>query len=81
MHVSAMSAQMMPRVIQLYRNAGFRFVTLERAESDPAYRSDTDLSEEPRPSQWELAKRKGHRSAAAARSTAKLAGCVLEDQR
>lgn len=59
MHVSAMSAQMMPRVIQLYRNAGFRFVTLERAESDPAYRSDTDLSAQPRPSQWDLAKKKG----------------------
>lgn len=44
MHVSSMSAQMMPQVIRLYRDAGFRFVTLEQAESDPVYRSDIDLS-------------------------------------
>ena len=44
MHVSAMSAHMMPRVIQAYREAGFRFVTIGQAESDPAYRPDIDLS-------------------------------------
>ena len=30
MHVSAMSAHMMPQVIQLYRDAGFRFVSLAK---------------------------------------------------
>jgi hypothetical protein len=59
MHVSAMSAHMMPRVIQLYRDAGFRFVMIEQAESDPVYSADTDLSLPPRPSQWDLAKEKG----------------------
>lgn len=59
MHVSAMSAQMMPRVIQLYRDSGFRLVSIEEAESDPVYRSDTDLSLPPAPPQWQQAKAKG----------------------
>ncbi len=59
LHVSAMSAHMMPRVIRLYRDAGFRFVTIAQAESDPSYRADTDLSAPPRPSQWDLAKARG----------------------
>ena len=42
MHVSAMSAHMMPQLIDLYRSAGFRFVSLPQAESDPAYRGFTD---------------------------------------
>ena len=43
MHVSAMSAHMMPQVIRLYRDAGFRLVSLPVAESDPAYAGYTDL--------------------------------------
>ena len=58
MHVSAMSAHMMPKVIQLYRNAGFRFVSLQQAESDPVYRADTDLTQPPRTSDWKLAQQK-----------------------
>jgi peptidoglycan/xylan/chitin deacetylase (PgdA/CDA1 family) len=58
MHVSAMSAHMMPRVIQLYRNAGFRFVTIRQAESDPVYAGDIDLRLPPRPSSQELASAK-----------------------
>lgn len=57
MHVSALSARMMPRVIALYRNAGFRFVSIAKAEQDPVYRAYTHLSLSPPPSQWELAKR------------------------
>jgi len=59
MHVSVMSAHMMPRVIQLYRDAGFRFVSIQQAESDPVYRAYTDLSLPPPPSDAELAKEKG----------------------
>lgn len=59
MHVSAMSAHMMPRLIQLYRDAGFRFVPLARAESDPAYRAFTDPSLAPPPSPQEIAAAKG----------------------
>lgn len=59
MHVSAMSAHMMPQVIRMYRDAGFRFVSIQQAESDPAYRADVDLSLPPRPSDAQLAKKKG----------------------
>ena len=58
MHVSAMSARMMPQVIALYRDAGFRFVSLAQAESDPAYAGDVDLAGPPPPSTQELAKAK-----------------------
>lgn len=73
MHVSAMSARMMPRVIQIYREAGFRFVKVAEAESDPAYRADTDLSAPPRPSQWDLAKAAGVTLPLPPDPTAKLA--------
>jgi hypothetical protein len=43
-HVGAMNARMMPRVLDLYRKAGFRFVTLARAERDPVYAKDVDPS-------------------------------------
>ena len=59
MHVSAMSAHMMPRLIELYRHAGFRFVSLPEAETDDAYRADTDLTLPPPPGPSELAAAKG----------------------
>jgi len=59
MHVSAMSAHMVPRVIRLYRDAGFRFVSLPEAERDPAYAAYTDLSLAPPPPDWKRAKDKG----------------------
>jgi len=37
LHVSAFEGRMMPRLLQLYRDEGFRFVTLAQAQSDPAY--------------------------------------------
>ena len=59
MHVSAMSARMMPQVLRIYRQAGYRFVSLAAAESDWAYRGYTDLSLPPPPSPREEAKLKG----------------------
>jgi peptidoglycan/xylan/chitin deacetylase (PgdA/CDA1 family) len=59
MHVSAMSAHMMPQVLKLYREAGYRFVSLPEAERDPAYREYFDLSLAPPLSSSELAARKG----------------------
>lgn len=59
LHVSAMTARMMPRLIALYREAGFRFVSLPQAQSDPAYLSYTDLKLRAPPSVWELARQKG----------------------
>ncbi len=58
MHVSAMSARMMPKVIKLYRDAGFRFVALAEAERDPVYRGYTDLKRSAPPSPQELAAQK-----------------------
>ena len=37
LHDSAFEARMLPRLIELYRSAGFRFVSLPDAERDPAY--------------------------------------------
>jgi len=37
LHESAFEARMLPRLIELYRSAGFRLVSLPKAESDPAY--------------------------------------------
>jgi hypothetical protein len=59
MHVSALSAHMMPRVIQLYRSAGVRLVPLAKAESDPFYAGYTDLRGPPPRSFEELAGEKG----------------------
>ena len=59
MHVSALSARMMPQVIQLYRNAGYRLVTLPQAESDAAYAGYTNLRLPPPKSPEELARKRG----------------------
>jgi peptidoglycan/xylan/chitin deacetylase (PgdA/CDA1 family) len=59
MHVSAMSARMMPRLLGLYRDEGFRFVSLAEAQGDAVYRSDTDLNLPPPLEPGELARRKG----------------------
>ena len=39
-HVGAFSARMMPRLLALYREMGFRFVSLPQSEADPAYAAD-----------------------------------------
>ena len=39
-HVGAFSARMVPRLLALYREMGFRFVSLPQAEADPAYAAD-----------------------------------------
>jgi peptidoglycan/xylan/chitin deacetylase (PgdA/CDA1 family) len=43
-HVGMMEARMMPRVLETYRQAGFRFTTLEAAQRDSIYRRDMDPS-------------------------------------
>jgi peptidoglycan/xylan/chitin deacetylase (PgdA/CDA1 family) len=72
MHVSAMSAHMMPQVIRTYRDAGFRFVTIQQAESDPVYRPDVDLSLPGRVPDWKLAQQKGVKLPQATDLSAKL---------
>lgn len=44
MHVGAFDAEMLPRLLQLYRGKGFEFITLPEAEHDEFYRSATDLN-------------------------------------
>lgn len=44
MHIGAFDARMLPRLLALYREVGFRFVTLPEAERDPAYSADADPS-------------------------------------
>jgi len=43
MHAGAFDAKMLPQLIALFRSKGFQFVTLQRAEQDPAYRFDPDI--------------------------------------
>jgi lysophospholipase L1-like esterase len=43
MHVGAFDAEMLRRLLQLYRARGFQFVTLPEAERDDFYHSVTDL--------------------------------------
>jgi peptidoglycan-N-acetylglucosamine deacetylase len=44
MHVGAFDARMLPRLLKLYRDKGFTFVTLKDAENDPFYASSIDPS-------------------------------------
>ena len=44
MHVGALDAQLLPRLLKLYHDKGFSFISLEEAEKDTFYRSDLDLS-------------------------------------
>ena len=57
MHVGALDAKMLPRLLKLYRDRGFTFVGLEEAEKDPFYRNDIDLSLPPAPDTLEEAMR------------------------
>ena len=57
MHVGALDAKMLPRLLKLYRDRGFTFVRLEDAEQDPFYRNDIDLSLPPAPDTLEEAMR------------------------
>jgi len=49
MHVGAFDAEMLPRLLQLYRDKGFEFITLAEAERDEFYRDATDLELPPGP--------------------------------
>ena len=49
-HISPFNARMFPRILALYKQQGFRFVTLQRATRHPAYRGDLEPSLPPLPS-------------------------------
>ena len=44
MHVGAFDARMLPRLLKMYRDKGFSFVTVEEAEKYPFYKSSVDPS-------------------------------------
>jgi peptidoglycan/xylan/chitin deacetylase (PgdA/CDA1 family) len=44
MHVGAFDARMLPRLLKVYRDKGFKFITLEEAEKDPFYKGSVDPS-------------------------------------
>ena len=43
LHLGAFDAEMMPRLLQLYKSRGFQFVSLPEAEADEFYRNNVDL--------------------------------------
>jgi peptidoglycan/xylan/chitin deacetylase (PgdA/CDA1 family) len=43
MHVGAFDAVMLPQLLEQMKKQGFKFVTLEAAEADPAYQTDPDV--------------------------------------
>jgi peptidoglycan-N-acetylglucosamine deacetylase len=57
MHVGALDARMLPRLLKLYRDKGFTFISLQDAEKDPFYKNDLDLSLPPVPDTLEEAMR------------------------
>ena len=52
-HVGAFNARMMPRILELYRQEGFRFSTLESAQRDSIYQRDMDPSQPAGPTSLE----------------------------
>jgi hypothetical protein len=53
MHIGVFDAEMLPRLLDLYRSRGVQFVTLEEAERDEFYARDTDLRQPPGPNTLE----------------------------
>jgi peptidoglycan-N-acetylglucosamine deacetylase len=62
MHIGAFDAEMLPRLLSLYRSRGFQFVTLPEAERDEFYREDTDLHLSPGPDSLEQSMTERHLS-------------------
>lgn len=57
MHVGAFDARMLPRLLKLYGEKGFHFITLEEAEKDPFYASAVNPSLHEQPDSLEGAMR------------------------
>jgi len=59
MHIGALDARMLPRLLAQYRAEGFRFTTLARAEADPVYAADVNPSLPPATPVWDRMEAKG----------------------
>lgn len=46
LHIGAFDAKMLPELLTMYRAKGFHFVSLEEAETDPAYVDDPDIGDD-----------------------------------
>ncbi|WP_353739218.1 GDSL-type esterase/lipase family protein [Sphingomonas sp. NIBR02145] len=53
MHLGAFDAHMMPRLIALYREKGYRFVSIEEAQRDPYYAAEMNPALPPQPQNFE----------------------------
>jgi peptidoglycan/xylan/chitin deacetylase (PgdA/CDA1 family) len=62
MHIGAFDAEMLSRLLRLYRSRGFAFVTLPEAERDQFYGEDTDLHLSPGPDSLEESMTERHLS-------------------
>ena len=57
MHIGALDAKLLPRLTELYRSHGVKFVRLKDAVQDPFYKNDLDPSLDPNPDTLEQAMR------------------------
>jgi hypothetical protein len=55
MHIGALDARMLPRLLRLYKSRGITFVPLVEAEKDPFYKYDVDPKLLPGPDMLEAA--------------------------
>jgi peptidoglycan-N-acetylglucosamine deacetylase len=60
MHIGALDARMLPRLLRFYRAQGIELVSLAEAESDPWYKHYTDPREAPGPTGLEAAMTERH---------------------
>ena len=49
LHISAFEGRMLPKLLALFRDQGFRFVPLDEAQSDPAYATSNNPALPPEP--------------------------------
>jgi hypothetical protein len=59
MHIGAMDARMLPRLLAQYRAEGFQFTTLANAEADPVYAADVNPNLPPAAPRWQQMQAKG----------------------
>jgi peptidoglycan/xylan/chitin deacetylase (PgdA/CDA1 family) len=59
MHIGAMDARMLPRLLAQYRAEGFQFTTLAKAEADPVYAADVNPNLPPAAPRWQQMQAKG----------------------
>lgn len=55
MHVGALDAKLLPRLLEMYRQHGVVFISLQEAAADPFYQNDLNLSLDPLPDTLEEA--------------------------